>query len=151
MRKKTSLAFPPVGRGPEIGAISDQISTPNLWGVLLITFPKNRQGKPSDTGFEIIRPRRSQQRVAMVCPTDISEINFTRESYCTIRLLVCGLCMLAGRSFIRGIVFFESVVACMFTQVPKWRSKRYSSGWIGVASLGRNSSSYFSSSGSSRR
>ena len=29
------------GRGPEIGAVSDQISTPNLWGVLLITFQGN--------------------------------------------------------------------------------------------------------------
>ena len=70
----------PEGGGPENGADSDIISTPNLWGVLHLTFLKNRRGKPSDTGFEIIRPRRSQRRVAVVSRADISEINFTRES-----------------------------------------------------------------------
>ena len=69
-----------MGGGPENGAESGMFVTPNIHGRPHSSFLKNRRGKSSDTGFEIIRPRRSQPRVAMVCPTDISEINFTSST-----------------------------------------------------------------------
>ena len=74
-----------MGRGPENGADSDIVSTPNLnlWGVLHLTFLKNRRGKPFDTGFEIIRPRRPQRRVATVPPPTFQKTTLLEKASST--------------------------------------------------------------------